>query len=309
MMCAGASAMAQDVASGPATQPSSTPASLPVTKTGVLATVGTAKITSQMVQNILNTIKKQDPEAEDPTPQMREQILDKLIAQRLAVAYAMSQKVDASDAEIKDQKDQIAKQATTLKMTANEFMDSYGITDDMIVAQIRIKKIFDAAMTADKADAFVKANPAYFNGTTVKAIHILIKAGPSASTADQKAALEKINKIAADIKSGKIKFEDAAKQFSEDPSAKVNGGDLGEFVFTAMVPQFSEAAFAAKVGDVTDVIRSQFGFHIIKVTGRTEGKEAPDENATKFAKAALASKIESAIYAMAMKDCPIEVNK
>ncbi|MFP5247236.1 MAG: peptidylprolyl isomerase, partial [Thermoanaerobaculia bacterium] len=61
------------------------------------------------------------------------------------------------------------------------------------------------------------------------------------------------------------KFEDVAQKESDDTGSGSRGGDLGEFGRGQMVPEFEKAAFEAKVGDVTPVIRTQFGYHIIKV--------------------------------------------
>jgi len=104
--------------------------------------------------------------------------------------------------------------------------------------------------------------------TDVKASHILIKVGVDASPADTLAAYKKIMAIREKIIKKAISFEQAAKENSDDPSAKTNGGDLGYFTSLVMVYPFENAAFNAKVGEITMPIRTQFGYHIIKVTER-----------------------------------------
>lgn len=84
------------------------------------------------------------------------------------------------------------------------------------------------------------------------------------SPADRKAAEERINEIYEMLQQGE-KFEDLAMEYSEDPSAE-RGGDLGFFGRGRMVPEFEEAAFALNVGEISEPIKSRFGWHIIKVT-------------------------------------------
>jgi parvulin-like peptidyl-prolyl isomerase len=174
---------------------------------------------------------------------------------------------------------------------------------------VKDQKIVEAATSPDKAAAYIKAHPDYFNGTTVKASHILIGCDAAASTADQKAAIAKLEKLSADIKAGKISFEQAAKDNSDDRGSKEKGGDLGEFTFARMVEPFSKAAFAMKVGDISGAVRSQFGFHIIKVTARTEGKEQADADASDVAKDLLKAELQDELLAMPLKGTPIVVNQ
>lgn len=103
---------------------------------------------------------------------------------------------------------------------------------------------------------------------TVRASHILVTySGSQRSTAKRTKdeALERIQMIAAEHVNG-IDFAELAGEYSECPSAQ-DGGDLGEFGRGDMVPEFDEAVFDLEVGDVSEVVETAFGFHLIQRTG------------------------------------------
>ena len=121
----------------------------------------------------------------------------------------------------------------------------------------------------------------------VQARHILIKVddqAPELKPEDKQKrdadALKHIQDIAADIKAGKITFEDAAKKYSDDPSNKEQGGDLGIFTHKMMVPEFEKAAFSMKEGEVSAPIRTSFGYHLIRV--EKIGKNTPEADREKL---------------------------
>jgi peptidyl-prolyl cis-trans isomerase C len=97
----------------------------------------------------------------------------------------------------------------------------------------------------------------------VHARHILIRAAASDEKASE-AAKKKIEAIIARLKKGED-FVTVAKETTEDPSGKANGGDLGYFTKDQMVPEFSKAAFALKKGEISGPVKTEFGWHVIKV--------------------------------------------
>ena len=101
--------------------------------------------------------------------------------------------------------------------------------------------------------------------TDIRASHILIKCELGALPKDTIEAYNKALKVRAELTKG-ADFNTTAKKYSEDPSAKDNAGDLGYFSSMQMVYPFESAAFATKVGDVSQPVRTRFGYHIIKVT-------------------------------------------
>jgi hypothetical protein len=113
-------------------------------------------------------------------------------------------------------------------------------------------------------------------GATIKARHVLLRLPGDATPAQR----DSVTKLAQAIRDRARKGEDfanLAKQYSQEPGAQQSGGDLGFFGRGQMVAPFEQAAFAMKVGDVSDVVETPFGLHIIKV----EDKKLADFNAVK----------------------------
>ena len=99
-----------------------------------------------------------------------------------------------------------------------------------------------------------------------RASHILINAPKNAPAADRAAAKAKAEALLADVKKSPDSFADVAKKNSQDPGSAANGGDLEFFARGAMVKPFEDAAFSMKKGDISPVVETDFGFHIIRLT-------------------------------------------
>jgi len=116
----------------------------------------------------------------------------------------------------------------------------------------------------DEIADYYDEHPAEFqNPKTVEARHILIKVDPQANPEDVAKAKDRIESVLQKAKDGQD-FAELAKQFSEGPS-KDKGGYLGSFRREAMVKPFSDKAFAMQAGEISDPVKTQFGWHIIKV--------------------------------------------
>lgn len=114
---------------------------------------------------------------------------------------------------------------------------------------------------------FYDENAAKFQGNEQRrASHILIGFGVSATPEQKQQAKAKAEEILAAVKKNPKRFEELAVKESQDPGSASKGGDLGSFGRGAMVKPFEDAAFAMKVGQVSDIVESEFGFHIIKLT-------------------------------------------
>jgi peptidyl-prolyl cis-trans isomerase C len=133
------------------------------------------------------------------------------------------------------------------------------LLDEQILQKITI--------TGEESKAFFDNNPNYFKQPEqVRASHILIKVDPKADAAELKKARQKIEAIQERLRADED-FAGLAQELSEGPSA-AKGGDLGFFDRQQMVKPFADAAFALKPGEVSDVVQTRFGYHLIKVVDR-----------------------------------------
>jgi peptidyl-prolyl cis-trans isomerase C len=113
-----------------------------------------------------------------------------------------------------------------------------------------------------------------FSGTQIRASHILLKVDPETSAADKEKIRQKLIGIKNDIDQRKMTFAEAANKFSEDPAnAGGAGGDLDYFSLNSgLIEEFTDVAFKLKKSVISDVVETPFGFHLIQVTDRKEGK-------------------------------------
>ena len=156
---------------------------------------------------------------------------------------------------------------------------------------------YDEAMVKELYDRMTKE---------IDASHILLRVPENASSTEEQEALQRAEKIRKEIREGKP-FEEAAKEYSRDPSAQQNAGNLGYFTAFQMVAPFENAAFTTPVGEISEPVRTSFGYHLIKVhderKNRGEIKVAHimkmfPQNAENFNKQLLKNEIDSIYVAL-----------
>ena len=112
-----------------------------------------------------------------------------------------------------------------------------------------------------------------------QAAHILISVAAQASEADKQAVKAKAEEVLQQANKSPAKFADLAKQYSQDPGSASNGGDLGMFGRGMMVKPFDDAVFQLKQGEISGLVQSEFGFHIIKLLALKPAKIQPLDEA------------------------------
>lgn len=215
-------------------------------------------------------------------PQIQQMVMNELISKTLLLNASDKEGFKATDEEIKKSMDEIAA-AIPDGVPIEEYAASAGVSLDRIRLQIaedtKVRKLYEkvtAEVTAP-AEAEVKKyfdeHPEEFEQkATVDAAHILI----STQDITEPAALAQKEKIAKELREELVSkkgenFAEMAGLHSDCPS-KAQGGDLGEFEKGQMVPEFETAAFAQEVGAIGECVKTDFGYHIIKVNGKKEAK-------------------------------------
>ena len=170
-------------------------------------------------------------------------------------------------------------------LTLEEALERSGLSAEELKKQIAetlpVKKLFEIIAQGSEptdeeiAKFYEEQSESFKNPEQVRASHILVKVDAGASDEDKAAAKAKIEGILAQIKEG-ADFAELAKANSDCPS-KEEGGDLGFFGHGQMVPEFDAAAFALEEGGISDIVETQFGFHVIKKTGSKEAGVTPLE--------------------------------
>jgi peptidyl-prolyl cis-trans isomerase C len=131
------------------------------------------------------------------------------------------------------------------------------------------------AVNPDQLTDFYRDNPDQFQEEArVRASHILITVPPDADAAAKAQAREKTEGLVRELQGGKD-FEDLARQHSQDPGSASQGGDLGYFEEGEMVGPFNDAVFQLAAGATSDVVETDFGFHIIRVTDKQPARTIP----------------------------------
>lgn len=143
-------------------------------------------------------------------------------------------------------------------LAINRFIQN-KFTDHTVISDSAAKKYYDS-------------NPSYFQQPAeVRLSHILVRLDPNADLSKKKAAKAKIEQAMKRLKAGE-KFATVAKNLSDDVNAKNNGGDLGYLSADDLSKPFQDAAFGLKEGQISNIITTSGGYHIIKLTGRRDAR-------------------------------------
>ncbi|MBU5314606.1 peptidylprolyl isomerase [Tissierella carlieri] len=195
------------------------------------------------------------------------QALDSLIGEKIVNAELEKQKIEVSEEDIETELNKI-KQYYESDQAFTEAMAYYGYTlDDIkkdVTMNIQIKRLLGPNITIGEEDisSYFEQNKTSFDQKEeVRARHILVK------TEDQ------AKEIKEKISAGED-FAQLAKEHSTDEMTKESGGDLGFFGKGKMVKEFEEEAFGLGIGEISNPVKTDYGYHIIKVEEKKEAKEA-----------------------------------
>jgi peptidyl-prolyl cis-trans isomerase C len=213
-------------------------------------------------------------------PELRNKILDELIDKELLYQESLRKGIEIEEKAV-DEKMDALKGRFPNKETFKDEMNQMNLSEvtlrsqikkDLTVQQLVEKEILVKVVVSDEdSKSFYAGHPEHFQQKEkVKASHILIKSEADTDPVSKDERRKKLEALKKRIENGED-FASLAKEFSQCPSAE-KGGDLGYFERGKMVKPFEDAAFSMKPGEVSDIVVTPFGFHLIKVTDRSEAR-------------------------------------
>lgn len=227
-------------------------------KSKVVATVGDEKITKDQLYDAL-------------LAQGGSSVLDSLIEQKVISKEAAKQNIKVTDKEINAELENLKSQYGG-EDALNQALASSGVKlselKKDLKTNIEAKKMVESTINIKDSEMksyFDQNKDSLATEAQVKASHILV--------ADEKTAKE----VKAKLDKGED-FAKLAKEYSTDTASKSDGGNLGYFKKSDMVEAFANKAFSMKVNEVSDPVKTEYGYHIIKVTGKKEAQKATYEN-------------------------------
>lgn len=245
---------------------------------GVVALVNGTPIPESEFDSAFQRVSRQaeaegQPLAPERTAEIKERVLTFLVRQELLFQESRRAGVVVDpatvEAQFADMQRRFEAPADFQKALADNNLTEAGLRAQ-IEKRLAIQKLMEEQVllkieiSEAQSKDFFDNNPNYFTQPEeVRARHILVKVEPQADEAQKAAARKKIEAVQARLKAGED-FAELARTESEGPSA-AQGGDLGYFNREQMVKPFADAAFSLATGAVSDLVVTQFGYHLIKV--------------------------------------------
>lgn len=245
----------------------------------VAAMVGGEVILLSEVEEQFALLKAQRPNAPDNA---RCEIMDALLSTKLLINQAKLDSVEVTDAEVEDQLNaRIDRILSYMNGDISQFEDYYGQTitevkdqfredlrNQILSDRMRSQVMAGVSVTPSEVKTFFSEIPRdslpYFNAE-VEVGEIVYK--PQVNAVERRKAIDKLEGLRAQIAGGQATFEALAQRFSDDGSARI-GGDLGWAKRGKFVPEFEAAAYSLEPGEISPVVETEFGFHLIQLLER-----------------------------------------
>jgi peptidyl-prolyl cis-trans isomerase C len=275
----------------------------------VLGTVNNESITRGDLVNFLS--RYQIPPGNEEV--IYRDAMDSLVNSKLVNQFLDRQRIPVSQEKVNEQlavlEKQLKQDGTDLATELLRGNKSLAEVRKEITERIRFIEYLNAKATDAELKKYVATHRDLFNGTQVRASHVLLKVDPKASAEDKEKLRQKILGIKSDILANKMTFAQAANKYSEDPAnTEGAGGDVGYFgLNSGFIEEFANAAFALKKGSISDVVETPYGYHLIQVTDRKEGTPLDFEQNKPLVKQMYANELQKSILTAQRKEAKIDI--
>ncbi len=261
-----------------------TEVSLPFGEGDVVVTVNGVEITEDVLQEEVSKLPSYYLAAGVDQAQVRAAVLDQLIAKELLLNEVEENAITVSEEEVNDAVENLTIQAQVTMEELEQRLAAENTTLDelkeMIKEQLAVNKLIEkdvlsnVQLTEEEVSAYFKDQKNSL--LQVRASHILVcyeGALRCEQTRTKEEAYTLAQSVLGEIKTG-ADFGELAEQYSDDPSAEFNKGDLGWFTRGQMVPAFEEAVFSMNVGEMAEEpVETEYGYHLITVTDKKDAFE------------------------------------
>ena len=250
----------------------------------IVAIVGDKIILKSEIENAFEDYKREDPSIDDT---FKCHILEQSLLQKVLLEQASLDSISVSDEEIEGALNNRIRYFVSMYGSEEKLEEMAGKTvyqikdefrpmfkDKLLADRTQNQVMSSVKITPQEVKAFYDKIPKDslpFYPSMVEVGEIVFKPKPNKEVEDY--ALEQIQQVRKEIINGSLSFESAAGMYSEDPGSKDNGGDLGIMSRDELDPEFAAAAFKLQNGEISDIVKSSFGFHIIQMINR-QGEKA-----------------------------------
>lgn len=288
------------------------PPAEPPAKPDVAATVNGETITLAEVDAVLKHTLPLTPLTAAQRRQMRVEILSDMVDDMLVRQFLRKNgpKVDPAeiDAQFKAYGEKLQKDGSSLAAWLKETGQTEAQVKEAWTTAMQMTGYVKLSTTDAQLKTYFEANKDHFEHAEVKVRHIVTRVGKNAPAAERAAAKEKLEALRAEIAAGKADFAEAAKKHSHCPSAPA-GGDIG-FIGRkgGLVDEaFARAAFALKPNELSTVVQTDFGLHILQVTERKPGTPTTYEKAATEVLDSFADDFRAELISKLRKEGRIEI--
>ena len=295
---------------------------------GPVATVNGEKVPAKEFNTEMTRIANSGQFPQQVLPQFADKIVESLVNKRLIEDAIETADIDVEDKAIDKRVDRLKQEYAAMSKAQggngdgalDKMLEQMNITEgefrDSVAESLRMERLLEQRGMElpgeEEARKFYEDNKSQFQRKEqVRARHILIKVPSDAADKKWEEAFSKIEKIRAEAVADDADFAKIAKKRSEGPSAK-RGGDLGYFGKGQMVPEFENTVFGLDKGEVSEPVKTQFGWHIIKLIDKREAGPVPfdkvsDRLTMKLKNEAIQNSVQE-LVAELRKDAEIELH-
>ena len=312
-------AQAQAPAASPAPGQAQTKAAAPAAPTithpeEVVATVTSDGATDEITKGeVFNVVSRYPIPPDEDRAMVYRDAVDTLVNTRLVTRFLARQNIVVKPEQIQEEINKLEQGLKTEgKDLATALLENGFSLDEVkkeMTDRLRWIEYVKAKATDAELKKYLAAHHDMFSGTQVRASHILLRTEPNATAEEKDKVRRQLLAVRKLIEDGKLTFAQAANKYSQDPANEGKaGGDLDYFnLNSGFIPEFSEVAFKLKVGAISDPVETPYGYHLIQVTDRKEGRPVDLEQNKPYVTSVFAGELQKNLLTEARKTAKIDV--